>query len=55
MDAVLTGTHEPGTRHYELLGAFADNATLRADTELGVHEYRTHEFGDSILIERRRT
>jgi S-adenosylmethionine:tRNA ribosyltransferase-isomerase len=54
VDALLSGTHEPGTSHYELLRAFTDDATLsRASDELDAHGYRTHEFGDSILIERR--
>ena len=53
VDAILSGTHEPGSSHYELLRAFADEATLRAVTdELNSHGYRTHEFGDSVLIER---
>jgi S-adenosylmethionine:tRNA ribosyltransferase-isomerase len=53
VDALLTGIHEPGTSHHELLRAFTDNATLgRATDELGAHDYRTHEFGDSVLIER---
>jgi S-adenosylmethionine:tRNA ribosyltransferase-isomerase len=53
VDAILTGTHEPGTSHHELLRAFADDATLaRADDELDAHRYRTHEFGDSLLVER---
>ena len=52
VDAILSGTHEPGTSHYELLRAFADDATLaRADDELDARGYRTHEFGDSVLIE----
>ncbi|MGH9941617.1 MAG: S-adenosylmethionine:tRNA ribosyltransferase-isomerase [Pyrinomonadaceae bacterium] len=29
VDALLSGTHEPGTSHYELLRAFLDDATLR--------------------------
>jgi S-adenosylmethionine:tRNA ribosyltransferase-isomerase len=54
VDAILSGTHEPGTSHYQLLRAFADDATLgRADEELRRHGYRTHEFGDSVLVERR--
>ena len=54
VDAIVSGTHEPGTSHYELLRAFADDATLRrASGELDAHNYRTHEFGDSVLIERR--
>lgn len=53
VDAILTGTHEPGSSHYELLRAFADDATLRrASDEMDAHSYRTHEFGDSVLIER---
>jgi S-adenosylmethionine:tRNA ribosyltransferase-isomerase len=53
VDSILTGTHEPGTSHYELLRAFTDDATLRrANEELEAHHYRTHEFGDSVLIER---
>src|SRR5262249_50724281 len=55
VDAVLTGVHEPGTSHHELLRAFVDDATLlRVDTELMGRGYRTHEFGDSALIERSR-
>jgi S-adenosylmethionine:tRNA ribosyltransferase-isomerase len=52
VDVILSGIHEPGTSHYELLRAFVDEATLdRADQELRAHGYRTHEFGDSVLIE----
>lgn len=54
VDAILSGTHEPGTSHYELLRAFTEDATLaQANDELRAHTYRTHEFGDSVLIERR--
>jgi S-adenosylmethionine:tRNA ribosyltransferase-isomerase len=53
VDAILSGTHEPGTSHYELLHAFADKDALRrADDALNSAGYRTHEFGDSVLIER---
>lgn len=53
VDAILSGTHEPGTSHYQLLRAFVDDATLnRASEEMNGLGYRTHEFGDSILIER---
>jgi len=53
VDALLTGAHEPGTSHYELLRAFADDATLgRMSDEVAARDYRTHEFGDSVLIER---
>jgi S-adenosylmethionine:tRNA ribosyltransferase-isomerase len=54
VDAILSGTHEPGTSHYELLRAFTDDATLRrASEQLNAHGYRTHEFGDSVLIEKK--
>jgi S-adenosylmethionine:tRNA ribosyltransferase-isomerase len=53
VDVVLSGTHEPGTSHYELLRAFTDDETLRrASEELDARAFRTHEFGDSVLIER---
>lgn len=54
VDAILSGTHEADTGHYQLLRAFVDDATLaRADQALEREAYRTHEFGDSVLIERR--
>jgi S-adenosylmethionine:tRNA ribosyltransferase-isomerase len=53
IDAILTGTHEPGTSHHELLRAFAPDSTLDAvDAELNRREYRTHEFGDSVFLEK---
>jgi S-adenosylmethionine:tRNA ribosyltransferase-isomerase len=56
VDAILTGTHERGASHYELLRAFVDDATLaRTGHELDEHGYRTHEFGDSVFLERGRT
>jgi S-adenosylmethionine:tRNA ribosyltransferase-isomerase len=52
-DAILTGVHEPGESHFELLRAFANTSTLdRIAAALSEHDYRTHEFGDSILLER---
>jgi S-adenosylmethionine:tRNA ribosyltransferase-isomerase len=53
VDAILTGTHERGASHYELLRAFVDDETLgRIDRELNARNYRTHEFGDSVFLER---
>jgi S-adenosylmethionine:tRNA ribosyltransferase-isomerase len=53
VDAILTGTHEKGTSHYELLRAFVSPKTLsRMERQLDAHGYRTHEFGDSILVEK---
>jgi len=54
VDALVTGTHEPGSSHHELLRAFADDDVLtRATDALERHRYRTHEFGDSMLVIRR--
>jgi S-adenosylmethionine:tRNA ribosyltransferase-isomerase len=51
VDAILTGVHERGTSHHELLRAFADDFTLlAADEELAANGYRPHEFGDSVLV-----
>lgn len=53
VDAILSGTHEPGASHYDLLRAFAPEPLLqRIDKELNAHDYRTHEFGDSVFLER---
>ena len=39
-----------------MLRAFADDLTLdRIDAELEAHAYRTHEFGDSVFLERQRS
>jgi len=55
VDAILSGTHEPGTSHHQLLSAFVDQRTLaRMDQILQQHAYRTHEFGDSVFVEKSR-
>ena len=42
VDAMLSGTHEYGSSHYELLRAFVHDDTLaRMDEELDAHGYRT--------------
>jgi S-adenosylmethionine:tRNA ribosyltransferase-isomerase len=47
VDAILTGVHEPGESHFELLRAFASDAVLdHTHAALLEHGYRTHEFGD---------
>jgi S-adenosylmethionine:tRNA ribosyltransferase-isomerase len=54
VDAILSGTHEPDSSHYQLLRAFADDRVLaEAAAALTREGFRTHEFGDSVLIERR--
>ncbi len=53
VDAILTGVHAPGESHYELLRAFAGDPVLRRMTvALERHGYRSHEFGDSVLLVR---
>jgi len=53
VDAIVTGVHDPATSHYQLLRAFVDEATLRrAADAMTAAGYRTHEFGDSVLVER---
>jgi S-adenosylmethionine:tRNA ribosyltransferase-isomerase len=53
VDAIVSGTHEPGSSHYALLRAFASDTVLRrASDELERLGYLTHEFGDSVLVER---
>ncbi len=53
VDAIVSGVHEPGESHYELLRAFAADATLgRMSRALAERHYRTHEFGDSVWLER---
>jgi S-adenosylmethionine:tRNA ribosyltransferase-isomerase len=51
VDGLLTGLHEPGTPHFELLHAFAPEPLLQAAHQraeaLG---YLGHEFGDACLI-----
>jgi S-adenosylmethionine:tRNA ribosyltransferase-isomerase len=50
-DAILTGVHQSGESHYELIRAFADDSTLRqVATAVETLDYRAHEFGDSVLI-----
>jgi S-adenosylmethionine:tRNA ribosyltransferase-isomerase len=51
VDAVLSGMHEQGTSHFELLEAFAPARLLRgAVTEATRAGYLAHEFGDLCLV-----
>jgi len=53
VDALLTGMHEPGTSHYDLMQAFAGEALLaRGDAHATERGYLGHEFGDATLIMR---
>lgn len=54
VDALLSGTHEPHESHYQVLRAFlTDDVLARATAALETRNYRTHEFGDSVLVFRR--
>jgi S-adenosylmethionine:tRNA ribosyltransferase-isomerase len=54
VDVLLTGVHETGTSHYELMRAFADEETVQlALQQMRANGYRTHEFGDSVLVSAR--
>ena len=51
VDGLLTGLHEAGGSHLELLRAFVDDALLdRAYTEAVERGYLWHEFGDAMLV-----
>ena len=54
VDAIVSGMHERGTSHYELLRAFQDDEVLdRMNSVADAHGYRGHEFGDSVFLVRR--
>ena len=51
VDGLLTGLHESGGSHLELLRAFLDDALLdRAYAEAVDRGYLWHEFGDAMLV-----
>jgi S-adenosylmethionine:tRNA ribosyltransferase-isomerase len=51
IDAIVSGTHERGSSHYELRRAFqADEALRRMEREADERQYTTHEYGDSVLM-----
>jgi len=53
VDAIVSGLHESGSSHYELLRAFQDDDALQAMTEQAdAVGYRAHEFGDAVFISR---
>jgi S-adenosylmethionine:tRNA ribosyltransferase-isomerase len=54
VDGLLTGLHEVGTSHRELLRAFAPESLLRdAWAHAAGRGYLGHEFGDACLVLRR--
>jgi S-adenosylmethionine:tRNA ribosyltransferase-isomerase len=51
LDGLLTGLHESGGSHIELLRAFVDDSLLdRAYVEAVERGYLWHEFGDAMLV-----
>ena len=51
VDGLLTGLHEPGSSHFELLKAFAAPDLLyAAHAHAEAAGYLAHEFGDCSLI-----
>jgi S-adenosylmethionine:tRNA ribosyltransferase-isomerase len=51
VDAIVSGVHERGSSHYELLRAFQTEVVLgKMDAEAEARSYLTHEFGDSVFI-----
>ena len=53
VDAIVSGVHEPGTSHYDLLCAFhSDTVIARMWEEAEKRHYLAHEFGDAVLIMR---
>ena len=55
VDAIISGAHEPDESHFDLLRAFASDRVLtRMTRALRQCGYRSHEYGDSVLVWRRR-
>jgi S-adenosylmethionine:tRNA ribosyltransferase-isomerase len=53
VDAIVSGIHEAGTSHYDLLRAFQTDAALEQMTHAAENGgYRAHEFGDFVFISR---
>lgn len=53
VDTLLTGIHQPGESHYDLLRAFMDGSVLDTALKQAARKgYLSHEFGDSMLVER---
>jgi S-adenosylmethionine:tRNA ribosyltransferase-isomerase len=51
VDGLLTGMHEPGTSHHDLMGAFAQPPVLEAaHWHAEAAGYVSHEFGDTTLV-----
>jgi S-adenosylmethionine:tRNA ribosyltransferase-isomerase len=53
VDAIVSGLHESGSSHFELLRAFQRDCALEEMTEQAdAGDYQAHEFGDAVFISR---
>ena len=53
VDAIVSGLHDCGSSHYELLGAFqGDHALQQMTAEAEARGYLAHEFGDVVFVAR---
>ena len=53
VEVIVSGLHERGSSHYELLRAFQDDRALEQMTvQAEALDYRAHEFGDVVFIAR---
>jgi S-adenosylmethionine:tRNA ribosyltransferase-isomerase len=51
VDGLLSGIHDPGSSHFELLTAFAPRAFLESAAQHAeAAGYLAHEFGDACLV-----
>ncbi len=51
VDALLSGMHEPGESHFQMMAAFVDlDRLVRAVRHAEQEGYCNHEFGDSTLL-----
>jgi S-adenosylmethionine:tRNA ribosyltransferase-isomerase len=51
VDALLTGLHQQGESHFEMLRAFASGEALEnALRHAAADGYLTHEFGDAMVV-----
>ena len=54
VDAIVSGVHDVQDSHYDLLRAFVGGDVLdRMTEELTTEGYLSHEFGDSVLVQRK--
>jgi S-adenosylmethionine:tRNA ribosyltransferase-isomerase len=56
VDAIVSGLHEAGSSHYDLLRAFQSDSALKEMTvQAETRGYLAHEFGDAVFLSRGRS